>query len=182
MKRLIKRGDIYNVELGSGIGSEQNGYRPGVIIQNNLGNRNSPTIIIAPVSSAVKKTTLPTHVLLPPRYGLSESSIILLEQIRTIDKQRLDNYLGHLDAQHILFLNQALQISVGLFDGPTPKQKAPPAKMVMTLCGRCLNSYWQTNAYHIRRADPAQTVKDACMFCGIRMGYDYQLTPKRHNT
>ena len=178
MKHCIKRGDIYNVELGSGIGSEQNGFRPGVIIQNDMGNRHSPTVIIAPVSSAVKKIHLPTHVLLPARYGLSETSIILLEQIRTIDKQRLSNFLGHLDSVHIQSLDHALKISVGLNESLLPTKKAPSERFSMTLCGKCLDSYRRTNAYHIRRADPSQLVKETCMFCGIRSGYDYLLTPK----
>ena len=178
MKHLITRGDILFVDLENGIGSEQNGNRPGVIIQNDAGNRHSPTVILAPTSTAVKKLHQPTHVFLPAKFGLSEPSIILLEQIRTVDKRRLGTYIGHLDKTYIQALNKAIEVSVGLKAPPRKRLQSPPEQALMTLCGRCLDLYWRTNAFYIRRADPSQFSKEICTFCGTRMGFDYFLTPK----
>ena len=105
-------------------------------------------------------------------------SIILLEQLRTIDKRRLDGYIGHLSKEHIAGMDHALAVSIDLVETQRPMEKAPTKQFSMTLCGRCLDSYRRSNAYHISRADPSQFVKEPCMFCGIRMGYDYLLTPK----
>lgn len=111
------RGDMYYADLGRGIGSEQKGYRPVLIIQNNVGNKYSPTVIIASITSRVGvKAKLPTHYFVNTESGLEAPSIVLLEQIRTIDKKRLDSYIGHLSAAHINGIDKALAISVGLKD------------------------------------------------------------------
>lgn len=97
MKLTIKRGDIYYAELNPVIGSEQGGTRPVLIISNDIGNKHSPTVIIAPITSRVHtKAKLPTHTLIKDFDGLDKNSIILFEQIRTIDKQRLRKYIGML--------------------------------------------------------------------------------------
>lgn len=109
------RGDMYYADLGRGIGSEQKGYRPVLIIQNNIGNKHSPTVIIAAITSRVGvKAKLPTHYFVNTESGLEAPSIVLLEQIRTIDKKRLDSYIGHLSDMHINSIDKALAISVGL--------------------------------------------------------------------
>lgn len=109
------RGDMYYADLGRGIGSEQKGYRPVLIIQNNVGNKHSPTVIIAAITSRVGvKAKLPTHYFVNTESGLEAPSIVLLEQIRTIDKKRLDSYIGHLSDVHIDGIDKALAISVGL--------------------------------------------------------------------
>lgn len=111
------RGDMYYADLGRGIGSEQKGYRPVLIIQNNVGNKHSPTVIIAAITSRVGvKAKLPTHYFVNTEGGLEAPSIVLLEQIRTIDKRRLDSYIGHLSDIHIDGIDKALAISVGLKD------------------------------------------------------------------
>lgn len=115
MKRTYKRGDMYFANLGSGIGSEQTGNRPVVIIQNDVGNRHSPTVIVAAITSqAPSKAKLPTHCNIGAENGLERSSIILLEQIRTIDKRRLDKYIGRLNKRQLEMLDEALAISVDL--------------------------------------------------------------------
>lgn len=115
MKRAYYRGDIYFANLGRGIGSEQYGYRPVLIIQNNTGNRFSPTVIVAAVSSKVgAKTKLPTHYYLGAVEGLDTPSIVLLEQLRTVDKRRLTKYIGRLDELQMQGINHALAVSVGL--------------------------------------------------------------------
>lgn len=109
------RGDMYYADLGRGMGSEQKGYRPVLIIQNNVGNKHSPTVIIAAITSRVGvKAKLPTHYFVNTEGGLEAPSIVLLEQIRTIDKKRLDSYIGHLSDMHINGIDKALAISVGL--------------------------------------------------------------------
>lgn len=109
------RGDMYYADLGRGIGSEQKGYRPVLIIQNNVGNKHSPTVIIAAITSRVGvKAKLPTHYFVNTEGGLEAPSIVLLEQIRTIDKKRLDSYIGHLSDTHIANINNAICISLGI--------------------------------------------------------------------
>ena len=115
MERKIKRGDIYYANLNPVIGSEQGGTRPVLIISNDIGNKHSPTVIIAPITSRVHtKAKLPTHTLIKDFDGLDKNSIILFEQIRTIDKQRLREYLGTLDRRIIHCADKALAISIGL--------------------------------------------------------------------
>ena len=113
--KKILRGDMFYANLGRGIGSEQKGYRPVLVIQNDVGNKFSPTVIVASITSRVGiKAKLPTHYFMNTEDGLQAPSIILLEQIRTIDKKRLDSYIGHLSDMHIDGIDKALAISVGL--------------------------------------------------------------------
>lgn len=117
MQDNIRRGDIYYADLGKGIGSEQNGLRPVVIVQNNAGNRYSPTtIVVSAVTSKITKPLLPTHISLSDVSGLTKNSLLLLEQIRTIDCKRLKEYVGHLDNHMMSKANEALKISLGLHE------------------------------------------------------------------
>ena len=114
-KLLVKRGDIFCVELTIGIGSEQTGCRPMLIIQNNVGNKHSRTVIAAVITGKIKnKPKLPTHYLIKSQQGLKRDSLVLLEQIRTIDKTRLREYIGTLDNKIMSKIDNALAISVGL--------------------------------------------------------------------
>ncbi len=111
----IKRGEIYYADLSPVIGSEQGGMRPVLIVQNDIGNRYSPTVIAAAITSQREKTNLPTHIKVNAEgCGLSKDSIILLEQVRTIDKQRLKERMGSLDGIEMSMVNQALSVSLGL--------------------------------------------------------------------
>lgn len=113
----IKRGDIYYADLSPVIGSEQGGLRPVLIVQNNIGNKYSPTVIAAAITSKISKAKLPTHIDVPSSdAGLAKDSIILLEQIRTIDKKRLKEKMGHLNDATMLSVNNAIEISFGLTD------------------------------------------------------------------
>lgn len=112
---IIRRGDIYYADLRPVIGSEQGGVRPVLIIQNDMGNKHSPTVICAAITSKMNKAKLPTHVELEvKKYGIVKDSVILLEQIRTIDKSRLKEKVCHLDDDIIREINHALQISLAL--------------------------------------------------------------------
>ena len=114
-KMNIKRGDIYYADLSPVIGSEQGGLRLVLIVQNDVGNRYSPTVIAAAITSRMGKTKLPTHIDIPGvDVGLSRNSVILLEQVRTIDKKRLKEKMGHLDEGTMNHVNNAIQVSFGL--------------------------------------------------------------------
>lgn len=119
MEKTIKRGDIYYAELNPVIGSEQGGTRPVLIISNDIGNRHSPTVIVAAITSRVHtKAKLPTHTAIRDFEGLNKDSIILLEQIRTIDKKRLQEYIGMLSESEMARVDKALAISISLNNRP----------------------------------------------------------------
>ncbi|HOA55140.1 MAG: type II toxin-antitoxin system PemK/MazF family toxin [Acetivibrionales bacterium] len=114
---IIKRGDIFYADLSPVIGSEQGGVRPVLIVQNDIGNKYSPTVIAAAITSQINKAKLPTHIEVSAQdYGLQKDSVILLEQIRTIDRKRLRERIGHLDDEQMEKVNEALSISFGLAD------------------------------------------------------------------
>lgn len=111
----IKRGDIYYADLSPVVGSEQGGLRPVLIVQNDIGNRYSPTVIAAAITSRMGKTKLPTHIdIYASEVGLAKDSVILLEQIRTLDKRRLREKMGHLDQNVMEKVNGAISVSFGL--------------------------------------------------------------------
>jgi mRNA interferase MazF len=110
----IKKGDVYYADLTPVIGSEQGGVRPVLIIQNNIGNRYSPTVIVAAITTSHSKHPLPTHVRLSGNYGLRRDSMVLLEQVRTIDRSRLREYIGRLEPEELQFVDQALAVSLGM--------------------------------------------------------------------
>ncbi|MEY8334224.1 type II toxin-antitoxin system PemK/MazF family toxin [Lachnospiraceae bacterium 47-T17] len=111
----IRRGDVYYADLRPVVGSEQGGIRPVLIIQNDVGNRHSPTVIVAAITSQINKSKLPTHVELSARrYEMVKDSVILLEQLRTIDKRRLKERVCHLDGEILTKVDKALEISLEL--------------------------------------------------------------------
>ncbi len=115
MEMNIKRGDIYYADLSPVIGSEQGGLRPVLIVQNDVGNKYSPTVIAAAITSKMGKAKLPTHIdVAGNQVGLAKDSVILLEQIRTIDKKRLKEKMGHLDENTMRGVNDAIGVSFGL--------------------------------------------------------------------
>lgn len=153
MNRTYLRGDMYYADLGKGIGSEQEGYRPVVIIQNDVGNKHSPTVIIASITSKRDaKAKLPTHYLLGAENGLELPSLVLLEQLRTIDKRRLSSFIGHLPEKHIQGINHALAVSVGLIE-------SIPNKLILCLCRTCAENFYGSGAFVLRRVNTEQTEK-----------------------
>ncbi|SEN90435.1 mRNA interferase MazF [Mesobacillus persicus] len=114
---IVKRGDVYFADLSPVVGSEQGGVRPVLVIQNDIGNRFSPTVIVAAITAQIQKAKLPTHVEIDAkRYGFERDSVLLLEQIRTIDKQRLTDKITHLDDEMMDKVDEALQVSLGLIE------------------------------------------------------------------
>ena len=112
-KRQIRRGDIYHADLRPAVGSEQDGIRPVLIVQNNMGNQYSPTVIAAAITSRRTKARLPTHVRVGEVPGMFTDSIIMLEQLRTLDKSRLLEYIGTADQETMRLVDEAFSVSVG---------------------------------------------------------------------
>ena len=111
----VKRGDIYYADLSPVVGSEQGGVRPVLIVQNDTGNRYSPTVIAAAITSQTNKAKLPTHIeISAPDHGLPRNSVVLLEQIRTLDKRRLREHMGHVDGELMEKIDAAIAVSFGL--------------------------------------------------------------------
>ncbi|WP_425060257.1 Endoribonuclease EndoA [Sporomusa carbonis] len=112
---IVKRGDIYYANLSPVVGSEQGGHRPVLVIQNDVGNKYSPTVIVAAITSQISKAKLPTHVEVSAKqYNLEKDSVILLEQLRTIDKRRLREKVTHLSEEIMSKVDEAIRISIGL--------------------------------------------------------------------
>ena len=115
MEPHVRRGDIFYADLSPVVGSEQGGIRPVLIIQNDMGNRHSPTVIAAAITSQMNKAKLPTHIALINQHcGLTRDSVVLLEQIRTLDKRRLRERMGHLEGPRMDAVDQAIAVSMGI--------------------------------------------------------------------
>lgn len=112
---VVKRGDIFYADLSPVIGSEQGGVRPVLVVQNDIGNKFSPTVIVAAVTSQINKAKLPTHIEISANeFGLSKDSVILAEQVRTVDKKRLREKIGTLDERQMARVDEALSVSFGI--------------------------------------------------------------------
>ena len=167
MDKKYLRGDIYLADLGEGIGSEQKGCRPVVIIQNNIGNRYSPTVIVAAISSRIGiKPKLPTHYFINAENGLELPSIIMLEQIRTVDKQRLEKQIGRLSTDHISGMDSALAISLNL----TPKHSH---SLTICLCSPCAERFLGTGVYYLKQIHIDNTC--ACTVCNQKPSHKYEM-------
>ena len=114
MRKAIRRGDLFYAELDPVVGSEQGGIRPVLVIQNDVGNHFSPTVVAAAITSRKAKNSLPTHILLENVPGLAPTSLLLLEQLRTIDRKRLRGYIGRISKEKMLEVDAALAISIGI--------------------------------------------------------------------
>ena len=114
MRKAIRRGDLFYADLNPVVGSEQGGIRPVLVIQNDVGNYFSPTVVAAAITSRKAKNSLPTHILLENVPGLAPTSLLLLEQLRTIDRKRLCGYIGRISKEKMLEVDAALAISIGI--------------------------------------------------------------------
>jgi mRNA interferase MazF len=180
----VMRGQMYLADLNPVVGSEQGGIRPILVVQNNIGNRHSPTIIVVPITTQVKKTNMPTHVRIPPSFGLPHDSMAMMEQIKTIDKSRLGEYLGYLEDDVMDSIGKALGISVGLGNRMShnrpirqaahEQEKDAPEELELTLCGPCLQQFVSSPEHIVKRVDFMQE-KETCVYCNVRSGYDYRI-------
>ena len=169
--RKIKWGEIYYCDLGAAKGSVQSKMRPVMIVQNNVGNENGPTTVVAAISSVMKKMYLPTHIPLGPECGLREQSIVMLEQIRTIDTKDLMDHVGAInDKATIEAIKRGIAIEMGVIECPKPSQK-----LILSLCPRCRSSYLNIPGNRIRRVDPFQENKEPCDMCQRAFGFDYYI-------
>lgn len=167
MEKCIRRGDIYYADLDPAIGSEQGGKRPVLVLQNDIGNKFSNTVIVAALTSKMKPK-LPTHLVLPEVAGLIAGSIILLEQLRTVDKSRLDKQAGKLDPAMMRLVDVGLITSLGL-------KMDSSSVMFMSLCRTCVKSFQDSEDYKVYRVDYDQSVKETCTVCHVRAGFDYEV-------
>ena len=166
-KRKIKRGDIFYADLNPVVGSEQGNIRPCLVVQNDVGNMYSPTIIITPITRNLHKNPLPTHVLIPKFSGLDTDSLVLAEQIRTIDRSRLSNYIGHISRDIQSDVDKALAVCIGL------ERKRPPKgeMLVLTLCPRCEADFRNSDYLLVKKG--WQETKHDCDFCKTAKGLTF---------
>ncbi|KAA8750068.1 type II toxin-antitoxin system PemK/MazF family toxin [Paenibacillus sp. UASWS1643] len=120
---MIKRGGLFMINYGDGEGSEQQGYRPGLVIQNDVGNEFSPTVIVVAITDGEDKRLMPTHFPIGIKEGMRKPSVVMFEQIRTIDKTRLDYQFGSLTPEILKQMEHPLMISLGLKAAPKPRRK-----------------------------------------------------------
>ena len=167
-KTTFKRGDMFYADMPQGVGSEQSGYRPVIILQNDVGNKYSSTVIVAPLTSETHaKAKLPTHYSLKAKNGLERSSIVLLEQILTIDKQRLKTYIGRTDDKQLIGIDFALAISFGFID-PVSK------KIEIGLCNTCRDLLYNAGVFSIK----SKKSTCSCARCGWTDGAMYKVKLK----
>lgn len=172
MLRMVKRGEIYYADLDPISGSEQGGNRPVLILSNDLGNIHSSTVVVAAITHNRKKKTQFTHCVIRKECGLKCESIVLAEQIRTVDKNRLTEFVGKLSEKSMRKINYAIMVSLGLMG--TEKQK----EMVLTLCPACAGYFYDSPDYYIWRTDMSQKYKETCNYCQSRGGYTFSIVTK----
>lgn len=166
-RKNIRRGEIYYADLDPVVGSEQGKRRPVLIVQNDLGNKHSPTTVIVPITCRSKKNDLPTHVTIPQLVGLVADSLALVEHIRTIDQTRLREYLGRISDKVQDAIDKALVVSVGL-DKETVKKAEI---LTLCLCPRCKSDFQDSGCILIKRG--WQKDKKICDFCERRLGLEF---------
>ena len=172
----VLRGDIFYVDFGHADGSPIHGIRPAMVVQNDVGNWHSTTVIVAAITTAIKKTYLPSHVIIGPEYGLDNPSMVMMEQLRVVNQTELTRYVGTVtDERMQRRLANAAKKALG-FWSYEPKDKTT----IRCLCPRCLNEYKGTGAYIIRRLDPFQKEKDNCDRCNY-LGWDYIVMDRKFN-
>ena len=173
-RQPIKRGEIYYYDFGFTEGSIQSGRRPVLILQADDFNEKAPTIIAAAITTVIKKRYLPSHVVLGENFGLQKPSMVLLEQISTVNKDKLEDYIGYIDDESCwIKINVALKKTFGLW-----LFKRDRTGDIRCLCPRCLRDYMSDPNMVVRRLDPLSSTKDKCDKCQ-NTGYDYVVYDKR---
>ncbi len=175
-EREVKWGEIYYCDFGKSKGSVQAKLRPVLIIQNNVGNENGPTTVVAAISSVIKKMYMPTHIVLDKTCGLKEKSIVMLEQIRTVDKAtELKECIGKIqDTETKEAIKRGLAIELGVIEIP----KKNTQRITLTLCPKCRKDFLCNPGYLLRRKHKYQEPKDQCDVCRLSSGFDYIVQKK----
>lgn len=172
--RTIKRYEIYLCNFGRNPGSVQCGVRPVLVVQGGRFCENSPTTVVAPLTTVIKKDCLPSHVYVGDRFGLRKPSMVLMEQVRTVNRDELGMYIGTVDDGRLInMLDRSIRKTFGLWCDKPKNRNA-----VRCLCPACLHDYVTSGAYLIRRLDAFQKEKSSCEKCR-RPGWDYIITEKR---
>lgn len=175
----VRWGDIYYCDLGVTNGSVQSGIRPVLVVQTNRLNESSPTVVVAAITAVKKKTAMNTHIELNTDCGLKEPSMVMLEQLRTVDKAtELDNFVGRItDADKISEIKRGLKFAVGIPIKPKTERKG----IVLSLCPRCRSEFQSIPENIVKRLDPFQADKEVCDKCQVGYGYDYMIFKKHHH-
>ena len=163
-KQRVYRGEVYFASFSHTTGAEIFGSHPVVIVQNDIGNHYSGTVIGVVLTSSNKKEAMPTHVILQEPGSPCNGSMAMAEQIFTIDKQRLRGYVGRLSEYSMRRIDEAMRKSLSI------SRKEPT---MMCLCPRCVRAFEERPHHSVRRVDWKQQAKDTCTYCGMGMGYDY---------
>ena len=172
-EKMICRGDLFYYDFGDNSGSVQSGERPVLVVQADDYNQNAPTIIVAAVTSVIKKRYLPSHIILGEEFGLKKPSMVLLEQIRTVNREDLREYIGTVDDDKLFRqINATLKKTFGLW-----VYKPEGKENIRCLCPKCLNDYIHNPDYIVRRLDPFAKRKDRCDKCDGD-GWDYVVTDR----
>lgn len=171
MERKFMRGDVFIASLDPIVGSEQGGCRPVLVLQNDIGNQFSTTTLVAAITSQ-KKPDLPTHIILRETGFLEKDSMVLLEQLRTLDRLRFSDYLGSLDLQVMKRVSDTLAISLGVIGNTN-------IPLILSLCYSCANQFYNSGAHFIKWLDPEQEIKETCMYCKVRTGFDFILIERK---
>lgn len=170
----VKHGEIYLHDFGSNEGSIQNGVRPVLVVQCDEGNQASTTTVVAALTSVIKKRYLPSHIVLGDEFGLKEPSMVMLEQLKTVNQTELTEYIGFVDSDYLLRkINIGLKKALDLWVDNPQKQKGD----IRCLCSKCLDDYKSNPGYIVRRLDPFTKEKRKCDKC-LNMGYDYLIYDK----
>lgn len=172
--REIKRGDIFYYDFGDNPGSIQCGRRPVMVVQADEFNQNAPTVIVAAITTVIKKQYMPSHIILPDDTGLDQPSMVMLEQVRAVNKDDLLRYVGRLQNEAAWkSVNNALKIAFGL-----AVRRTENTGDIRCLCSKCVRDYMNNSACIVKRLDPFARKKEPCMKCD-RLGYDYLIFNKR---
>lgn len=174
-RKKVQRGEIYIYDFGKQSGSLQSGERPVLIVQCEDGNIASNTTVIAAISSVVKNQYMPTHILLGDRFGLRQPSMVMLEQLRTINQNELGRYVGIVDDEEILNkTRKGLMSLFALWKKGNNHKKAD----IRCLCPKCLGNYLASDDFLVKRMNPLQKSKEKCDKCE-GLGYDYILMKRK---
>lgn len=172
--RKVKRGEIYYYDFGNNEGSIQNGVRPVLVVQCEEGNQASTTTVVAAITSVIKKRYLPSHIILGDKFGLNKPSMVMLEQLKTINQAELQRYVGVVDDPELVrLINNGLKKALGLWVYK-PRQESD----IRCLCGRCLNDYKASPDFIVRRLNPFDRKKQRCDKCSD-FGYEYIVTERK---
>lgn len=173
-RNKVMRGEIYYYDFGNNEGSIQNGVRPALVVQCEEGNKASTTTVVAAITAVIKKRYLPSHIILGERFGLKQPSMVMLEQLRTVNQDDLQSYIGCVDDPYIMkLINNGIKKAFGLWI-----YKPRPHEDVRCLCPHCLADYKSHPDYLVRRLNPFDREKQPCDKCD-GYGYDYIVTERQ---